>query len=137
MFEKFINGEKIPHEWNEGWLQFIKTGLTTNAQITKTYVSVNCTSYRSYGKILTSLINIDFNIYQTEAQTGLRAGRLAFDNIFCLTQIMKKIVVTGIEMHIVFVGLTKEYNLEHNLEIKKLFEVLDESPNKRTIGQSN
>lgn len=125
LMEKCINGESIPLEWNEGWITPIHKKGAQNICENYRGLTVNCSFYRLYGKILTSLITTDYHIYQTEEQAGFRAGRSTVDNIFCLTQIMEKIMATGRELHMVFVDLTKAYD---TVPIKKLFDVLESSP---------
>ena len=45
-----------------------------------------------------------------EEQSGFQAGRSCIDNIYCITQMIKKKKATDRELHLLFIDLTKAYD---------------------------
>lgn len=130
LFDKCLIGEIIPSEWKESWITPLhKTGPRNQCENYRG-LSVTSTFSRLYGRTIAKLITNDYQLYQTEEQSGFRAGRSTIDNIFCLTQIIEKRMATARETHLVFVDLTKAYD---NVPIKNLFKILEESPINATI----
>jgi hypothetical protein len=91
LLNKIINTEKVPEEW--------KVAIITS--IHKKGDKMKCDNYsgkpvtstfsRIYGRILAKLVESEYRIIQMEERLGFRAGRSCIDNIFYITQMIKKI----------------------------------------------
>ena len=62
---------------------------------------------RIYGRILTKLLELEYNNVEMEEQSGFRVVRPCIDNIFCITEMIEKKKVTNRELYLLFIHLTK------------------------------
>jgi hypothetical protein len=84
-----INGEKAPEEWMVGITSIHKKGDKRKCENFRG-IAVTSTFSRIYGRILAKLVESEYKNMEMEEQSGFRAGRSCIDNIFCITQMIKK-----------------------------------------------
>ena len=90
LFNKIINGEKVPEEWKVAIITSIhKKGDKRKCENYRG-ISVTSTFGRIYGRILAKLLELEYNNVEMEEQSGFRFGRPCIDNIFCITQMIEK-----------------------------------------------
>ena len=53
-------------------------------------ISVTSTFGKIYGRMLAKLVESEYQDMEMEEKSGFRAGRSCIDNMFCLTQMIKK-----------------------------------------------
>lgn len=119
LFNRCIQGEQIPDDWNLGYISSIhKKGDKKLCQNYRGITVVNAMG-RLYGRILKK--RIEGNIQEIEEQSGFRTGRSCMDNVFVLQQIMEKRKAHNLTTHLIFIDLEKAYD---TVPLKKLFQIL-------------
>jgi hypothetical protein len=122
LFNKIINGEKVPEEWKVPILTSIHKKGDKSKCDNYREISVTSKFSRIYGQILAQLLELEYKNMEMEEQSGFRAGRLCIDNIFYMTQIIEKKKATNRVLHLLFIDLTKAYN---SVPLNKLWETMD------------
>ena len=114
----------MPEEWKAASITSIyKKGDKRKCENYRE-ISVTSTFSRIYGHILAKLVELEYKNAEMEEQSGFRAGRSCIDNIFCITQVIEKKKATNMELHLLFIELTKVYD---SVPLNKLWEAIDRS----------
>lgn len=113
---------EIPEEWETSLISTIhKKGRRDDCD---NYRGIAVTSLvsRIYEKLIRNRIEKEYNDMEAEEQAGFRAGRSTVDHIFCVTQIIEKEIAVDQEVHLLYVGLRKAYDI---IPQNKLWEALE------------
>jgi hypothetical protein len=89
LFNKIVNGEKVPEEWKIAVITLIHK-KEDKRKCENHSKSVTSTFSRIYGHILAKLVGSEYKNMEMEEQSGFQAGRSCIDNIFCITQMIEK-----------------------------------------------
>lgn len=94
-----------------GWITLIhkrgRKDLCTNYR----YISTTSSFSRLYSKIIKNIIEAEYGPSEIEEQGGFKAARSCINNMFSLTQIIKKKLTTNNNrIYLLFVDFTKAYD---------------------------
>jgi len=122
LLNKNINGETVPEEWKVAVITSIHKKEDKRKCENYRGISVTSTFSRTYGRILTKLLELEHKNMEMEEQACFRTGRSCIDNIFRITQMIEKKKATNRELLLLFIDLTKAYD---SVPLNKLWETLD------------
>jgi len=121
LVQNCLNGGDIPEEWKTALISTIHKKGSRNECNNYRGIAVTSSISRLYGKIIKRRIEMEYSDMEAEEQAGFRAGRSTVDHLFCINQVIEKMMAINRELHLLFVDLKKAYDsVPHN----KLWEAL-------------